>query len=259
MVEPIVKRASGLDVHKKSVVASLVLEQEDGTVLQESRAFGTAGGQREALGAWLKENRLERVVMESTGIYWKSVYAALEAAGLKTDVVNARQVRQVPGRKTDVSDSQWLASLTRFGLLKPSFISPKDLRELRLITRDRLKLQGVCSPVRRIACTRCSMRRGCLWARWSATSMGCRVKRSSKGSLTASRWRRCPRAPASEARRAQRRARRRPARTTLVSARPTATPYQSVGRRALGHRCLCDRGNASLSAAVGNSSNYPRH
>lgn len=142
MVEPIVKRAGGLDVHKKSVVASIVLEQADGTLHQETRTFGTCGRQRQALCAWLRENRIELVVMESTGIYWKSVYAALEAAGLKAYVVNARHVKQVPGRKTDVSDSQWLASLARFGLLKASFIPPKDLRELRLITRYRLKLQG---------------------------------------------------------------------------------------------------------------------
>ena len=72
MVEPIVKRAGGLDVHKKSVVASIVLEQADGTLHQETRTFGTCGRQRQALCAWLRENRIELVVMESTGIYWKS-------------------------------------------------------------------------------------------------------------------------------------------------------------------------------------------
>jgi len=78
--------------------------------------------------------------MESTGIYWKSLYAALEQAGIPAHVVNARHARNLPGRKTDVSDSEWLAQLGRFGLVKPSFIPPQDLRELRLVSRYRQKL-----------------------------------------------------------------------------------------------------------------------
>ncbi len=81
--------------------------------------------------------------MESTGIYWKNIYAALEKKGLRVSVVNARHVKQVPGRKTDVKDSQWLARLARYGLVKGSFIPPKDLRELRLIARYRTKLKGM--------------------------------------------------------------------------------------------------------------------
>jgi transposase len=80
------------------------------------------------------------VVMESTGIYWKSIYAALEQAGIPAMVVNARHVKNVPGRKTDMADSEWLAQLGRFGLIKPSFIPPQDLRELRLVSRYRQKL-----------------------------------------------------------------------------------------------------------------------
>ncbi|MBD8533445.1 MULTISPECIES: IS110 family transposase, partial [unclassified Massilia] len=86
--------------------------------------------------------KVELVVMESTGIYWKSPYAALEAAGLKTLVVNAKHVKNVPGRKTDVSDAQWLATLARAGLLRGSFIPPARLRELRLVSRQRQKLVG---------------------------------------------------------------------------------------------------------------------
>ena len=80
--------------------------------------------------------------MESTGIYWKSPYAALEAAGIRAQVVNARHVKNVPGRKTDVGDAQWLATLARAGLLRGSFIPPAKLRELRLISRQRQKLVG---------------------------------------------------------------------------------------------------------------------
>jgi transposase len=95
------------------------------------------------LVGWLGEHRVELVVMESTGIYWKSVYAHLEAAGIPALVVNARHVKNVPGRKTDVADSEWLAQLARFGLMRGSFIPPKDLRELRLVSRYRRKLSGM--------------------------------------------------------------------------------------------------------------------
>ena len=140
MVEPIVKRSAGLDVHKMLVVATVLLEQADGSLQEQTREFGTFRSERLALTAWLRDLNIELVVMESTGIYWKSLYAALDAAELKTYVVNARHIKQVPGRKTDVKDSQWLAALARFGLLKPSFVPPVDLRELRLLTRYRIKL-----------------------------------------------------------------------------------------------------------------------
>jgi transposase len=83
--------------------------------------------------------------MESTGIYWKAIYSTLERAGLNIYVVNARHAKNLPGRKTDVQDSKWLATLARFGLLSPSFIPPEDLRELRLMTRRRMKMQGILS------------------------------------------------------------------------------------------------------------------
>ena len=83
--------------------------------------------------------------MESTGIYWKSVYAHLENAGVAAWVVNAHRIKHVPGRKTDMADSEWLAVLARFGLVRPSFIPPKDLRELRLVSRYRRKLVAMCA------------------------------------------------------------------------------------------------------------------
>ena len=83
--------------------------------------------------------------MESTGIYWKSVYAHLENAGVRAWVVNAHSIKYVPGRKTDMADSEWLAVLARFGLVRASFIPPKDLRELRLISRYRRKLSAMCA------------------------------------------------------------------------------------------------------------------
>jgi transposase len=83
--------------------------------------------------------------MESTGVYWKAVYEEIEDVGVKVIVVNAQHIKRVPGRKTDVADSEWLAELARCGLLRASFIPPKDLRQLRLLTRYRMKMSGYLS------------------------------------------------------------------------------------------------------------------
>ena len=111
MIEAIVKCCAGLDVHKMVVVATVVAEQADGSLRQRSRQFRTFRAQRQALCGWLQAQEVELAVMESTGNYWKSIYAALESAKIEAYVVNARHVKQVPGRKTDLNDSQWLASL----------------------------------------------------------------------------------------------------------------------------------------------------
>jgi len=144
-MEPIVKVSAGLDVHRKNVVATILSEQDDGSVHEDTREFGTFLKSRKQLRRWLLKHDVELVVMESTGIYWKAIYSALERTGLNVYVVNARHAKNLPGRKTDVQDSKWLATLARFGLLSPSFIPPEDLRELRLITRRRMKLQGILS------------------------------------------------------------------------------------------------------------------
>ena len=91
---------------------------------------------------WLKETRVDPAVMESTGVYWKPVFRAVEDVGLTVLVVNATHVKNVPGRKTDIRDSEWLADLGMCGLLRASFIPSRDLRELRIITRYRRKLAG---------------------------------------------------------------------------------------------------------------------
>jgi transposase len=143
MITSIVKRCVGLDVHKMVVMATVLLEQDDGSIAEETREFGTFRKHRRQMIRWLKQLDVELAVMESTGIFWKSIFASLEEADIKTYVVNARYVKKVPGRKTDVSDSQWLATLARIGLLNPSFIPTKDFRELRLITRQRTKLKGI--------------------------------------------------------------------------------------------------------------------
>jgi transposase len=124
-------------------VVTVLLEQPDGSMQRLMRQFGGFRRDCRELAAWLAELGIELVVMESTGIYWKSVYAHLENAGINAWVVNAHRVKHVPGRKTDTADSEWLAVLARFGLVKASFIPPKDLRELRLISRYRRKLNAM--------------------------------------------------------------------------------------------------------------------
>lgn len=139
----IYKRVVGLDVHQAQITACAVLEAADGTTRVERQQFGGFKRDRRALAEWVAALAPEVVVMESTGIYWKSPYAALEAVGIRAQVVNARHVKQVPGRKTDVGDAQWLAMLARAGLLRSSFVPPATLRELRLIARQRQKLVGL--------------------------------------------------------------------------------------------------------------------
>jgi transposase len=142
-ITPIYKRVIGLDVHQSKISACAVIEQADGTLTVEHRAFGAFKRDRQALARWARECCPDVVVMESTGIYWKSPYAALERVGIAAWVVNARHVKNVPGRKTDVADAHWLATLARAGLLRQSFIPPADIRHLRLIARQRQKLGGM--------------------------------------------------------------------------------------------------------------------
>lgn len=136
------KRVIGLDVHQAQITACAIIEESDGTTRVEQRQFGAFKRDRRALAEWAAALLPDEVVMESTGIYWKSPYAALETAGIRALVVNARHVKNVPGRKTDIGDAQWLATLARAGLLRGSFIPPALLRELRLIARQRQKLVG---------------------------------------------------------------------------------------------------------------------
>jgi len=127
------KRVIGLDIHQAQITACALIEESDGNSRIEQRQFGGFKRDRRELADWVASLRPDEVVMESTGIYWKSPYAALEAVGIRAKVVNARHVKNVPGRKTDVGDAHWLASLARAGLLRGSFVPPAKLRELRLI------------------------------------------------------------------------------------------------------------------------------
>lgn len=141
----ILKRVIGLDVHQAQITACAIIEEADGTTRVEQRQFGAFKRDRRELAEWCASFSPDEVVMESTGIYWKSPYAALEKVGIHAKVVNARHVKNVPGRKTDIGDAQWLATLARAGLLRGSFVPPTKLRELRLISRQRQKQVGILS------------------------------------------------------------------------------------------------------------------
>jgi len=133
------KRCCGLDVHKKVIVACLLLLEPDGELRKEIRRFGTMTKDLLELLDWLQQAGCTHVAMESTGVYWKPIYNILEGH-LEVAVVNAQHLKGVPGRKTDVLDSEWLAECYQLGLLKPSFIPPAPVRELRELTRYRTSL-----------------------------------------------------------------------------------------------------------------------
>lgn len=133
------KRCCGLDVHKKVIVACLLLLEPDGELRKEIRKFGTMTEDLLALLDWLQQAGCTHVAMESTGVYWKPIYNILEGH-LEVVVVNAQHLKGVPGRKTDVLDAEWLAECFQLGLLKASFIPPAPVRELRDLTRYRTSL-----------------------------------------------------------------------------------------------------------------------
>jgi len=140
---PLYRCVAALDVHQAKLTVCVLREEADGELKVELREFGGCKRERREMACWVASFAPESVVMESTGIYWKSPYAALERVGVRALVVNARHVKQVPGRKTDLADAQWLAILARSGLLRGGFVPPENFRRLRLIARQMQKLTGV--------------------------------------------------------------------------------------------------------------------
>lgn len=132
---------AGLDVHKKSVVACTIIPGTNGGKQVVVRTFGTMTVDLLALSDWLSSQQVTHVAMESTGEYWKPVYNLLEG-NFELVVANARHIKNVPGRKTDVKDAQWIAQLLQYGLLEASFIPPLAQRDLRDLTRQRTNLVG---------------------------------------------------------------------------------------------------------------------
>lgn len=130
---------AGLDVHKKTVVACVRRTGPDGQAAREVRTYRTMTADLIALADWLDAEGVTHVAMESTGVYWKPVFHLLEGR-FEVLLVNAHHVKNVPGRKTDVKDAEWIAQLLQYGLLRASFLPPPPIRELRDLTRQRTQL-----------------------------------------------------------------------------------------------------------------------
>ena len=138
-MEVLHRRCAGLDVHKKTVVACVRLAEEN-KVVTEVRTFATTTAGLLALSAWLSENGCTHVAMEATDVYWKPVWHVLSDGEFELVLANAAHVKNVPGRKTDVSDAAWLAELLAHGLIRGSFVPDGQTQELRTLLRTRKQL-----------------------------------------------------------------------------------------------------------------------
>jgi Transposase len=138
-METILARCAGLDVHKESVEACVRRIEPNGRVHRETRHWGTMTRDLLEMADWLAAEGVTNVAMESTGVFWKPIFNILEGR-FTVLLVNARHLKQVPGRKSDVRDCQWIAQLLQCGLLKGSFIPSRTQRELRDLTRNRTQL-----------------------------------------------------------------------------------------------------------------------
>jgi len=135
-MDRLIERCAGLDVHKATVTACVRVPGETGGRHQDIRTFSTTTAGLLTLRDWLASYGVTLVGMESTGIYWRAVYYLLED-DFTCWLLNAQHLRNVPGRKTDVADSAWIAQLVEHGLVRPSFVPPREIRELRDLTRYR--------------------------------------------------------------------------------------------------------------------------
>lgn len=140
VMEVVFRVVAGLDVHQKTVWACVRRQLDNGRVAKEIKSFGTMTKDLIALSAWLKERGVTHVAMESTGVLWKPVYNILEEH-MEVWLCNARDMKNVPGRKTDAKDCDWIAQLMQCGLLKKSFVPPRPVRDLRDLTRTRTCLE----------------------------------------------------------------------------------------------------------------------
>src|SRR6266478_2921713 len=139
VMDQLIERCCGLDVHRDTVAACVRVPGPNGKQRHEVQTFGTTAGELLALRDWLEAHGVTHVAMESTGVYWKPVFYVLEEA-FTCLLANAAHIAQVPGRKTDVQDCQWIAQLLEHGLIRGSFVPPAPIRELRDLTRYRKAL-----------------------------------------------------------------------------------------------------------------------
>ena len=201
-MELVVERAAALDVGKDEVVACIRVPaagvgQGRGRRRQEVRTYPTFTSSLEALADWLQTEAVTQVVMEATGQYWKPIWYVLEERGFQLLLVNARHVKILPGRKTDVGDAAWLCELLECGLLRGSFVPPAAIRQLRDLTRYRKRLiQAHTAEVQRIQKTLEDA--GIKLDSVATDVLGVSAGRSSRpwspASATPRRWRSWPRA-----------------------------------------------------------------
>lgn len=144
-MEVLYARCCGLDVHKESISAC-VLVVESGKREKQMRRVGTTTGEILELSDWLRQMRVTHVAMESTGVYWKPIWNLLEGS-FELLLINAQHIKQVPGRKTDTKDAEWIADLLQHGLLRSSFVPAQGQRDLRDLTRYRARLSDDCGRV----------------------------------------------------------------------------------------------------------------
>jgi transposase len=140
MIEAVIERCAGIDVGRKFVVVCTMIGEANAVPRYEIRKFLTLNHQLEQLREWLHENQCTHVVMESTGSYWKPIFHVLDDGKLQVVLANSQHVKNLRGHKTDRNDSRWLAHLLRHGMIRPSFIPSREVRELRDLTRRRKQL-----------------------------------------------------------------------------------------------------------------------
>ncbi len=150
-MEVLYRSCCGVDVHKKFLVACLLVVDESGHSHKEARRFSTMTGDLLACIDWLEQAHCTAIAMESTGVYWHAPHNLMEGRFEQVIVVNAEHLKRVPGHKTDLKDAEWIAELLQIGLLKPSFIPPRSQRELRHLTRLRTTLTKGPDPVHQSA------------------------------------------------------------------------------------------------------------
>jgi transposase len=151
MIPAVIERCAGIDVGKKFLAVCVMTGPANGEANAEVRKFGTVRHELESLRKWLQSEGCTHVVMESTGVYWKPVLNVLEddpQYALKIILANPQQVKAVTGHKTDPHDARWLAHLLRHGMIRPSFIPPRAIRELRDFTRRRKQMIGIAAEER---------------------------------------------------------------------------------------------------------------
>ena len=139
-MEVLHERCAGLDIHKRSIMACVIVPSTGKQPVKQIRSFGTMSRDLLALGDWLTEQQVSHVGMEATGSFWQPIYNVLEDR-FELLLANARHIKAVPGRKTDVTDSEWIAELVAHGLVRPSFVPPPPIRRLRpfVVARDELR------------------------------------------------------------------------------------------------------------------------